>query len=244
MCSIYKAIYNKKNILFLLVTIMLLNGNLFGQTTYAPNIPKHLVMEVPVINGWYVPILMQPCINGDDGIMVKFHLKFYLLTFGERSKPIIAFYYMGHPILKMQSVDIKTIRVERSDTTGIKYQYELYDKMFYGDEGGFTMSYDIEIYVSNNFTFIHTQSTEYENNNYVSPLFFGLNLPGCDVINHFLMGSIEEINSYGKSSGIEIGDFVDKANSSLSSYISNVKVYSFKYSDLQNDIDQNFSKQN
>jgi hypothetical protein len=118
--------------------------------------------------------------------------------------------------------------------------------MFYGDEGGFTMTYDIEIYVSNNFIFIHTQSTDtnYESHNYVSPLFFGLNTPGCDVMSHFLMGSFAEASTYGKVSGIELGDFVDKQNSSLSNYISNVKVYSFKYSDLQNDIDQNFSKQN
>jgi hypothetical protein len=240
----YKAIYNKKIFSFLLVTIVSLNGNLFGQTTYASNIPKHKVMDVQVINGWYVPFAMPACTNGDDGIMVKFNLEFNLTVFGAQSKPIIAFYYMNNPILTMKAVDIQTFLVERSDTSGINYQYELYDKLFYGDEGLFTMTYDIEIYVSNNFIFIHTQSTDtnYGSHKYVSPLFFGLNTPGYDAMNHFLMGSSAESSTYGTISHIEIGDFVDKANSSFWSYISDVKVYSFKYSDLQNDIDTNFSK--
>jgi hypothetical protein len=239
----YKAIADKKSILFLLVTIMLLNGNLFGQTTYAPNIPKSLIQEVSVINGWYVPFVMPRCNAGDDGIMVRFWMKTYFSIFAEQSKPIIAFYFMNIPVLKMWSVDFQTIRVERSDTTGIKYEYKLYDKMFHGIEGTTPEIYDIKIYVSDNFIFIHTSRVADSERNYVSPLFFGLNLPGCNVMSHFLMGSYEEGRQYGKVSHIEIGDFVGKKNSMLWSYISNVKVYSFKYSDLLNDINQNFSRQ-
>jgi hypothetical protein len=126
--------------------------------------------------------------------------------------PVIAFYYTN-----------KSAFVRRWSKEDSCYDYKLYDQLFESTEG----TYKMKFYVSARFILIVSKKIG-TNNNYISPLLFGLNVPGVNLMN--------EYRNLDNGAHIIVGEDINR-----SPYISNLKVYSFSLHSLLEDIHENFN---
>ena len=165
------------------------------------------------------------------------------LSESENDKPLVSFYdksIVNSPILRIyysnQSIVIRRYNAFKSDY----YIYKVYDQMFnfhISDHVITPWTYTMRVYFMSNFIFIVTTRHDNMNNNYLTPLFFGLDNPlnGNSVMSKFI--------NRDENAVIRIG-VLSNDDTSYPPYISNARIYSFTYSDLKNHIQNNFSSAN
>jgi hypothetical protein len=160
-----------------------------------------------------------PSVNtdaGDDGLMVKFEVDFTIFQeVGEKiDKPLLNISYNDASLLfECTEASIKIIR----NVAGKSYKYPIYDRLFDDYNSG---KFQIKVYFTSHFMFIAVNEIE-TNNNYLTPILFGLDVSlKNSIMEKFLKGSDDE-----KSNAfVKIGD--EEVNTP---YVSNMKIYSFKY---------------
>jgi hypothetical protein len=242
MKTFFSKLYNIKKF-FLLIIILLISRTLIAQQdavngpfTYSP--PDNLVhlfwsndnsdfKQQLNLRMDTVPSSSYP---QDNGIMVKFNLKFNCNPTGNVSR-IIHFFDSSlinntegsyQPLISFEYSN-QSIIIKRYWTYGKFYDYTSYDQLFDSTEG----TYEIKIYVTADFMFIASKNLgSGENKSYLSPVLFGLNLPGKDSMKKFI-----ERNS---STSIRVG------NEDNILCISSTELYSFSYSELRRNILDNF----
>lgn len=169
--------------------------------------------------------------QGVDGLMVLFNLRadlsgaqpLKLLTFTlqDEANSIIDIFY-----------DSGTLRIDRRFQGDYKYDYILYDPLFVQDQG--TLTWEVRVYFTSSFFWFQTRNTrQVTNNKYHCPLFFGLDKPGNKSMDRFLKRESAAKIMFGSSThpvGVTMPD--------------EIAIYEFKYSELRNTLNDNFSKDN
>jgi hypothetical protein len=234
-----KANFNKSywgKIYFFLIISCLFSGKISAQQqdappfSYSPNDTlAHLIWTDPSASTMvkYKNIVFTDLFTSTiprNGIMIEFDFNLInaeanqgkpVLECFSDSDRVIAFYYTN-----------KTLFVRRWKSTNIYYDYGLYDQLFESTEG----TYKMKFYLTAHFIFMVSKKIG-TNNNYISSLLFGLNIPGINLMNEYRHP--DSPDSY-----IKVGD---NASSPYAPYIANIKLYSFRFRSLFNDIQNGFS---
>jgi hypothetical protein len=191
MNTIFNKQYHKKKFFFLII-ILLLSRNSIAQQVAGPfsDIPLppplfSILKNSPSYDSYNIAMTSVKTFDSDvyDGILLTYNM--LVNTDNEDNLHIASFfdtaYSDNHPVISIEYSN-KSVSIRRIyQTNPVKYyDYKVYDKLF--DD---TRSYEIELYVTANFIFI---VTNYLNGNhyYLTPVFFGLDIPENQIMKHFL----------------------------------------------------------
>jgi hypothetical protein len=236
-------------IYFFLIISCLFNGKISAQDappfSYSPTVTFGILSWQTLNPGTMLErenIYFDPFLQvNDNGIMIEFDFKINPNE-NNKEKPIFRCFskdHSGYPILSVLYTD-STITVKRyNKDTNSYYSYKLYDQLFESEDG----TYKMKFYLTAHFIFIVSKKIN-TNNNYISSLLFGINVPGFDLMKEYRTepGTTPENRSF-----IRIGNYTNTSSPSYVSYapyIANAKMHSFDFDSLRDDINHNFSAPN
>jgi hypothetical protein len=235
-----KVNFNKSywgKIYFFLIIAYFFNGKISAQQQDAPpffyspsDTLAHPIWDSPTgILTTYSDIVFSTLFTATiprDGIMIEFDFKL-INTEANQNKPVLECFSSNTKVLAFYYTN-KTLFVRRWKSANIYYDYVLYDQLFESTEGTYTMKF----YLTAHFIFMVSKKIN-TNNNYISSVLFGLDTPDIFLMDEYRHAAFPD--SY-----ITLGD---KEESLLyAPYIANIKLYSFLFKSLFDDINKNFSK--
>jgi hypothetical protein len=162
-----------------------------------------------------------------NGIMIEFDFKL-INSEANQGKPILECFSSNAKVIAFYYTN-KTLFIRRWKSENSYYDYVVYDQLFESTEG----TYKMKFYLTAHFIFMVSKK-DGTNNNYISSMLLGLNTPDIELMDEYR-------NAAFPDSYIKVGD---KASSSYSPYIANIKLYSFRFRSLLDDIQHNFSAPN
>lgn len=230
------------------VFLFLLGLNLAAQPgpfTYRP--PEGVIKwaDTTGVEHKYIPIPMDSL--GEiplyyDGIMLSFHVN---LDLNDVNKPLVAFALGGedpeHNLLEViYSKRTVTVRRYKNFTNPIRrvhYDYHLFDPLFEYNKIATSQKWRIQVYFTSEFMYFVASAVGNEILNLMSPLYFGL-----DDTNRFPHGNA---NMYAflrhyQTAIVKFGD----QNLAFPSYVSDVTINTFLYSDFSKTVQREFSSPN